>query len=74
MQEAESERLSRLENQVTQLSDALLTLGPAINQLVQLQQAQMPPPGIPPVVQTPQIGTPVWVSKHSNAVRSKQSY
>ena len=59
MQGAESERLSRLENQATQLSDALLTLGPAISQLVQLQQAQMPPPGMPPVVRAPQTGTPV---------------
>ena len=43
----EDRRLSRLETQVSELSQAILTLGPAVQQILQLQQAQQVNPNMP---------------------------
>ena len=51
----EDRRLSRLETQVSELSQALLTLGPAVQQILQLQQAQQVNPNMP--IQRPEPPT-----------------
>ena len=43
----EDGRLSRLETQVSELSQAMLALGPAVQQILQLQRAQQVNPNMP---------------------------